>query len=114
MKTYDEVLATEYSEDFDKKRKDAMVMGFYNYGPIAENQIHKLTDLRKSIDTRLQKFDETRNTDFLVDVANFCMGIYMFPQSYDAHYQATDSSESPGLCGMSTKEIERFMQEEGK
>ena len=32
-----EILAKEYCEEFDERRKNAMVCSYYKYGPIKEN-----------------------------------------------------------------------------
>lgn len=36
-KAIEDILKTEYSERFDKIRKDMMVMSYYKYGPMKEN-----------------------------------------------------------------------------
>jgi len=37
MNNPEQVLKTEYSESFDEKRKNAMVVSFHKYGPAKEN-----------------------------------------------------------------------------
>jgi hypothetical protein len=110
MKTYEQIIATEYSKEFDKKRKDAMVMGHYKYGSVRENREAKATDMVESMRIRIDKYVATGNTEFLCDIANFAMIEYMVPLHPNAHYRATDSGESPGLAGMSVGEIKRFME----
>lgn len=56
----------------------------------------------------VQKYKDTGNTEFLVDVANFLMLEFMFPQHEKTHFRETDSSESAGIVGMSVNEMERF------
>lgn len=104
-----QILSTEYSERFDKIRKNAMAMSYYRYGPMRENyNRNKTVDAIKSLEKRLDKYKETGNTEFLADIANFAMIEFMYPQHEQAHYKATDSSESPGLYGLGIFEIEEF------
>lgn len=96
---YDEVLRTEYSEDFDTKRKRAMVMSFYKYGVASKNYpdgVDAIASLRK----QLEAYDADGNMDHLVDVANYAMLEYMFPRHKDAHYSPTDSSGSVPPVGV--------------
>ena len=110
MKTYEEILQTEYSNEFDEKRKKAMVMGHFKYGSIRENRAAGATDMIESMRMRIDKYVATGNTEFLCDVANFAMIEYMVPRHPKAHYRPTDSSESPGLSGMSVAEMRRFAE----
>ena len=51
-------------------------------------------------------YEETHNTEYLVDVANFAMIEYKYPSFTDAKYMPTDSDKSPGLTdGISYKEL---------
>lgn len=109
--TSEEILKTEYSLEFDEIRKKAMVMGHYKYGSIKANRDAKATDMIKSIEMRLEKYKRTHNTEYLADVANFCMIEFMYPSFDDAYFKYTDSNKSPGLYGLSVKEAERFRED---
>lgn len=104
------ILKTEYSTEFDELRKNRMVMSHYKYGFIKENAQKRSVEYIPTLEKRLQAYKDTGNTEFLADIANFAMIEYMYPQHENAHFKATDSSESPGLVGMSTKEIETFKE----
>jgi hypothetical protein len=52
--THDEILATEYSVDFDTLRKDRMVTSFFKYGPVITNYSQGLIDNAKSLEARLK------------------------------------------------------------
>lgn len=111
--TREEILQTEYSAEFDEKRKNSMEMSYYKYGELRKNYSGSQpnVDAIKSLEMRLEKYKETGNTDYLVDVANFAMIEYMFPQHKDANYHAgADEKDSPGLFGMSVNEIKRFKE----
>ncbi len=110
--TREEVLKTEYSFEFDELCKDAVYMSHFKYGSVKEcYEIYKTADAIKSLKMRLDKYEETGNTEFLVNVANFARIEFMYPRHPKAYYRATDSSESPGLYGMGVEEIRRFKEE---
>lgn len=100
----------EYSERFDDLRKKAMQMGFYKYGPARENMQRQNVDMLATIRLRLDAYERTQNTEFLVDVANFAMMEFMYPQLPGAHYEPTDSDQSPGIAGMGSAEMERWKE----
>lgn len=45
----DKILKTEYSEEFDKLRKNMMVMSYYKYGKVEENAKNGTTDFIKVV-----------------------------------------------------------------
>jgi hypothetical protein len=101
----EEILKTEYSLQFDELRKKMMATSFYKYGTVKENAMSGTQDFVKSLEIRLDKFKQTKNVEYLADVANFCMMLFMYPEPFGCHYRPTDSKESPGIDGMSVKEI---------
>lgn len=81
------ILKTEYSTAFDEHRKKAMINSFYKYGPAKKNYgEYKCMDAIKNLEIRLQKYKETGNTEYLVDVANFAMLEFMHPSTPGAKY----------------------------
>ena len=109
MSNADHILKTEYSDKFDELRKNRMLTSYFKYGPVKENYgDRKLIDAVKSLELRLEKYKQTGNTEYLVDVANFAMIEFMHPQHPQAHFRATDSEESPGVCGMGINEIKNM------
>lgn len=102
------LLKTEYSERFDDIRKKMVCTSFYKYGPAKTNCKQKLVDVITSLEKRLQAYKDTGNTEYLADIANFAMFEFMYPQHPKASYSPTDSNESPGIVGMSIKEIEDY------
>lgn len=97
---------TEYSEKFDRLRQNRMAVSYFKYGPIEVNYGQRLVMALPTLKKRIQLYEETGNTEWLVDAANMCMIECMFPQHPNAHFRATDSNESPGLCGTPVKELE--------
>ncbi|MES0334759.1 MAG: hypothetical protein SFH39_00155 [Candidatus Magnetobacterium sp. LHC-1] len=108
----DEILKTEYCEKFDELRKNRIKVAYYNYGPAKQNFGNKLVDAIKTLKLQIKKYEETGNTEYLIDAANYSMFEFMYPQHKKAHFRATDSSESAGLSGMSYNQIKEFKDQE--
>jgi hypothetical protein len=85
----------EINDSFLSKMKAAMYVSFYKYGPIRDAYPHKV-DAIASLLLRLEKYKETGNTEYLIDVANFAMIEFTLPKHPNAFYKATDSEGSPG------------------
>lgn len=102
-----DILKHEYSTVFDLKRQNAIVVSYYKYGPSKTNFKEGLVDAIGCLKKCLKKFEETGNTEYLIDVANYAMFRYMYPQGEEC-YRATDSNESAGIVGMSIKEMEEY------
>ena len=82
-----------------------IVFSHQKYDWMTDSYPTGLANAVESLKARLELYEQTGNTEWLVDVANFAMIEYRFPMHLQAHFRATDSSESPGLCGISTKEL---------
>ena len=104
------ILAKEYCEEFDERRKNAIVCSFYKYGPSKENFQKGMVDAIGSLKKNLQKFEETGNTGYLVDVANYAMFRYMYPMEGEK-YKPTDSNQSAGVDGITINEMKKFREE---
>ena len=103
--TRTEILTRDWSAEFIELMKNRIVTSHYKYGWVSLNY-PELVQAVKSIQTRLDKYLETGNTEWLVDIANFSMIEFMYPSIPNAHFRGTDSSESPGLtCGISYNDL---------
>lgn len=107
MNSVEGILKTEYSDDFDEKRKHAMIMSFYKYGKASLNYPQNV-DAIASLKKRLELYEQTGNSDYLVDVANFAMLEFMFPRREGAYFKSGTEKESPGVVGMSAGELRDF------
>lgn len=87
---------TEFSLDFVQGMADRMAVSYFKYGPVADNA-KNFTDTIANLKKRLDRYEETGNTEWLMDVGNFAMIEFMFPHHQEAHFRSTDSQESPGL-----------------
>ena len=102
------ILKSEYSKEFDEKRKRAMVTSYYKYGKAALNYPKNVDEIA-SLEQRLSLYKQTGNMDYLVDIANFAMLEFMFPRRKDAFYKAgANEKDSPGLVGLSVVELQDF------
>ena len=87
--------ASEFSVPFVQGMADRMSTSYYKYGEVSKAYPRKV-DAIGSLLIRLEKYRNTGNTEFLLDVANFAMIEFMYPRLTNAHFKPTDSSESPG------------------
>lgn len=93
------VLDREYSEEFDKLRKNRVLMSYYKYGTARDNFGSGRVDALKTAELCIEAFKKDKNTEHLIDAANYLMFRYMYP--YDNEYfQSTDSSKSVGTIGI--------------
>lgn len=86
---------SEFSKEFAQGMVDRMGMSFFKYGPLAQaypDKVNAVAELKR----RLEKYEATGNTEWLMDVANFAMIEFMKPRHKKAHFRATDSKESGG------------------
>lgn len=82
--------------DFLGYMRNRMDQSRGKYGELSFEKA-KLTDQIRSMIARVKKYEQTGNTEWLVDAANFLMIEFLFPQHHEAHFRATSSSESPGV-----------------
>ena len=93
-----EILNREYSEQFDKLRKNRVEMSFYKYGPARKNFGEGRVDAVKTLELCLEAFKKDGNTEHMVDIANYAMFRYMYPLPGEC-FTPTDSSGSVGTVG---------------
>lgn len=85
----------EYSEEFDKLRKNRIEVSYHKYGTAKDNFGQHLVNAIESHDLCIKKYQETGNTMFE----------YMYPNRKDAYFKATSSSESAGISGVCVKDL---------
>lgn len=96
--------ASEVSTEFLRGMASRMALSFEKYGAVKDAYPDKV-DALASLETRLRKYRETGNTEYLMDVANFAMIEYMRPRHQQAHFKAEDSHASPGRTGTDGRSI---------
>ena len=108
-KEFAEVLKTEWSQRFEELRKKAMIMSYFKYGRIKQNHSkdNNHMDAVANLKKRLELYEKTGNTEYLVDVANFAMIEFMSPQHPEAHFKGTDS-DNVELVGFGVNQLKDF------
>ena len=94
----DEILKTEYSEQFDKERKLRVKVSYYKYGSARKNFSEGRVDALATAELCLDAFKKDHNLEHLVDAANYLMFRFKYPMPGDS-FHPTDSSESVGTVG---------------
>ncbi len=92
MSDIEKVLETEFSEPFVQGMRERMVVSFYKYGHVGEAYPHKVNAVT-SLTDRLRKYAETKNTEYLIDAANFAMIEFMFPSVEGAFFALGKAAE---------------------
>lgn len=98
----------EYSDKFDKLRKARVETSFFKYGSAKRNFGEKLVSAIGSMEKCVNKYKETKNTEYLLDAANYLMFEFMYPSLEGAFFKPTTSDESAGIDGFCIKEIDDF------
>ena len=92
------ILRRDYSEEFDKLRKNRIIVSHHKYGWMSQTY-PELAQAHKCIEERLDLYRKTGNKEYLIDAANFCMIEFIYPAIPNAKMIPTDSDKSPGLAG---------------
>lgn len=106
-----DLLNAEYSFKFDKIRQDMMRISYFKFGSVEQNyKIVNGLNAIESLKQKLEEYEETGNTEFLADVANFAMIEFMYPQKENAYYKGTDGSveNRRTTVGISINEINDY------
>jgi hypothetical protein len=94
------VLNHEYSEEFDRLRKNRVEVAYYKYGAARDNFGSGRVDALATMELCIEAFKKDHNLEHLADAANYAMFRYMYPLPGE-HFTATDSSGSVGTVGTS-------------
>jgi hypothetical protein len=86
---------SEYSDEFDRLRKNRVAVSYHKYGPARKNFGEGRVDALATAQLCLDAFQQDHNTEHLVDAANYLMFRFMFPMP-DEYFKTTDDSGSVG------------------
>ena len=82
---------SQMSKKFIELMENRMVMGTFRYGKWQDNKKNGIKyDRVGSIRKRLDKFEETGNTEYLVDIANLAMIEYEISDHPKKHFLSID------------------------
>ena len=93
-----DILKTEYSEQFDKERKHRIEVSYFKYGSARDNFASGRVDALATAELCLEAFKKDHNSEHLIDAANYLMFRFKYPMPGD-HFTPTDSSGSVGTVG---------------
>lgn len=93
------ILSSEYSSEFDKLRQNRVITSYYKYGPVRDNYNTGRVDALKTAELCIEAFKRDKNTEHLVDAANYLMFRFMYPYPGES-FRATDSESSVGVAGV--------------
>lgn len=88
----------EYSDEFDRLRKNRVAVSYHKYGPARKNFGEGRVDALATAQLCLDAFRRDHNTEHLVAAANYLMFRYMFPMPGE-YFKITDDSGSVGTVG---------------
>jgi len=89
MPDLDELMKTEWSEEFEILMRNRLVMGAFRYGEFNKKNRPTRATI-ENIKKRADLFLEERNTEYLVDIANLAMKIFEVDDHPDKHFKAED------------------------
>lgn len=92
-------MTPDYSEEFDRLRRNRVAVSYHKYGPSAKNFGEGRVDALATAELCLEAFKRDHNTEHLVDAANYLMFRWMYPLQGE-YFEATDSSKSVGAVGI--------------
>lgn len=88
----DALLRSEWSAEFERLMRNRMVMGALRYGPLEhKRKVGKHWDLRTPIRKKLDLYEQTGNTEYLVDIANYCLIAFECDYHPTKHFAALDN-----------------------
>ena len=90
---------SEYSEEFDRLRRNRVEVSYYKYGPARKNFGEGRVDAISTAERCIDAFKRDHNTEHLIDAANYLMFQYMYPLPGE-FFEATGSEGSVGTVGV--------------
>lgn len=85
---------TEWSPKFEGLMRNRLLMGALRYGTFKEKEQNMYAkdpwDLETPIKDKIRLYQETGNTEYLVDAANYCLLAFEFDPHPKKHFKALD------------------------
>lgn len=93
----------EYSQRFLQGMMNRVVQGFHRYNGWKNSRDNNSVDFVRCMRDRIKLYEETGNSEYLMDVSNFAMAEFMYPTVPGAFFEAT--SGTPGVLTSDGKRI---------
>jgi len=87
-----EILNLNWSKEYERLCKNRMIMGAFRYGFTADQPKGKYDTVQEAIH-RIQAYQRTGNTEYLVDAGNMCMIEFMNGVHPTKHFAGVDDGE---------------------
>lgn len=89
-RTPEQIGEDRLNQEFIQLMKNRLMIGHFRYGLKVEQGARY--DTVQALQARLKLYVETGNTEYLVDLANFCMLEFQDPAHPNAHFEAGDDN----------------------
>lgn len=101
------MIPTEYSEAFEKERRYRLEVSYHKYGSARDNFGSGRVYALATAELCIEAFKKDKNTEHLVDAANYLMFRFMYPMPGES-FSPTDSGGSVGTVGTPIKMEEEW------
>jgi hypothetical protein len=89
--TFAQLRRSEWSEGFENLMRNRLVMGALRYGTIdAGRKLKKAWDRTGAMLGKVEQYRKTGNTEYLVDIANYCLLEFELGLHPHKHFHALD------------------------
>lgn len=106
---FEQILERDWSGEFIDGMQKRIITSHYKYGWMSESYPEFCSAI-ESLKKRLELYEQTHNTECLMDIANFAMIEFMHPTYGDAKFEPTDSDKSPGLQNKDGKDAKSVQE----
>ena len=89
----DELREGQWSPEFEQLMRNRLIVGAMRYETFDEKRVDNKYLLMESAITRISRYQETGNQEYLVDAANMLMIEFECPTHANPHFHATDDAE---------------------
>ena len=87
-----DLAAVQWSSEFERLMRNRLIMGAMRYGPLTRQQNGEFANVESAI-ARLRRYQQTGNTEHLVDAANLCLVEFTKGNHPKRHFAASDDGE---------------------
>jgi ABC-type phosphate/phosphonate transport system permease subunit len=98
LPTFKQLWESEWCYEFERKMRFRLIMGRFRYGALGS--LNKLKYNRvKAMRAKLDQYEETGNTELLVDVANLTMCEFVEGDHPNKHFKSLEENQGVGIPG---------------
>lgn len=82
---------SEWSPEFERLMRNRLLMGALRYGVLAyKRKVGRKWDLLGAVKKKIQLYEQTGNTEYMVDIANYCLLEFECGYHPNKHFRALD------------------------